>query len=221
MTGVPATERDWDSLLARIAGSINSPYGEYGAHGDSRDPFRLLIGTMISLRTKDEVTDGATRRLFERAPNPRAMLGLQREEIERLIFPAGFYRNKASNILEVSRRIATEHGGRVPDTFSELTRLPGVGPKTANLVLSMGFGIPAICVDTHVHRISNRLGWVDTRNPEETEQALRQILPRRLWIPLNGLLVRFGQKICVPVSPWCSRCPLRPDCARKGVKRSR
>jgi len=219
--GVPATDRDWDRLLARIAGSIGMSYGGSAAQGESSDPFRLLIGTMISLRTKDEVTDWATRRLFERAPNPRAMLGLRREEIERLIFPAGFYRNKASNILEVSRRIVKEHEGKVPDTFSELTGLPGVGPKTANLVLSMGFGIPAICVDTHVHRISNRLGWVNTRNPKETEEALRQLLPRRLWIPLNGLMVRFGQRICVPVSPWCSRCPLRPVCPREGVKRSR
>ena len=186
-----------------------------------RDPFRVLISCIISLRTKDEVTDQASRRLFARADTPKRMLRLSAAEIARLIYPAGFYRNKARHMLEISRALLEHCGGRVPDEIDELLTLKGVGRKTANLVVTMAYRKPGICVDTHVHRISNRLGWVQTTTPEKTEFALREILPRRYWIDINDQLVIFGQNICQPVSPWCSRCALAQMCPRVGVGRSR
>ncbi|MCJ7442578.1 MAG: endonuclease III [Thermoanaerobaculaceae bacterium] len=186
-----------------------------------RDPFRLLVACVISLRTKDEVTAQASARLFAVAATPEALARLPQSRIAKLIFPAGFYNTKAKQIREISRRIARDHGGRVPADRETLLALPGVGRKTANLVLGLGFGIPAICVDTHVHRISNRLGLVRTQNPEETEHALEKVLPRRLWIEINDLLVTFGQNVCQPVSPWCSACPLAERCPRIGVGRHR
>lgn len=186
-----------------------------------RDPFSILISTIISLRTKDEVTHAASERLFALASDPESMAAVEESEIASAIYPAGFYRNKAKQIRESSRIIASEHGGRTPSTLKELTALPGVGRKTANLVLGLGFGIPAICVDIHVHRIPNRLGWIETRSPDESEQALMEILPERLWIPVNNLLVRFGQQRCTPVSPFCSSCPLRAECPKVGVTRRR
>ena len=188
-------------------------------HG--RDPFRVLIGCVLSLRTRDEVSFPATERLFARARTPDAMLHLTAAEIERLIYPAGFFRRKAIQIREISRNLLDGHGGRVPDTIEELTGLPGVGRKTANLVVTLGFGLPGICVDVHVHRISNRLGWVRTGHPDETEFALREFLPARHWIPINETLVRHGQRLCHPTSPWCSRCPVAGECPRDGVVRSR
>ena len=186
-----------------------------------RDPFRLLVACVISLRTKDEVTAQASARLFAVAATPEALARLPQSRIAKLIFPAGFYNTKAKQIREISRRIARDHGGRVPADRETLLALPGVGRKTANLVLGLGFGIPAICVDTHVHRISNRLALVRTKNPEETEHALEKVLPRRLWIEINDLLVTFGQNVCQPVSPWCSACPLAERCPRIGVGRHR
>jgi len=186
-----------------------------------RDPFRLLVACVISLRTKDEVTAQASARLFAVAATPEALARLPQSRIAKLIFPAGFYNTKAKQIREISRRIARDHGDRVPADREALLALPGVGRKTANLVLGLGFGIPAICVDTHVHRISNRLGLVRTKNPEETEHALEKVLPRRLWIEINDLLVTFGQNVCQPVSPWCSTCPLAAHCPRTGVGRHR
>lgn len=188
-------------------------------HG--RDPFRVLIGCVLSLRTRDDVSFPATARLFARARSPRAMLRLTAAEIERLIYPAGFFRRKAVQIGEISRRVLDHHGGRVPDTIEALTALPGVGRKTANLVVTLGFGLPGICVDVHVHRISNRLGWVRTEHPDKTEFALREFLPSRHWIPINETLVRHGQTTCHPTSPWCSRCPVAADCPREAVTRSR
>jgi endonuclease III len=188
---------------------------------DYQDPFRILISTVISLRTKDEVTTEASARLFSRAAAPRDLVAVSAEEIARLIYPAGFYNTKARSIHEIARTIADRFGGSVPRTREELLALPGVGRKTANLVLGLGFGIPAICVDTHVHRIPNRLGLVETTTPEQTEQALEESLPHEYWIEINGLLVRFGQRVCTPVSPWCSRCPLSGLCPRVGVQRSR
>jgi endonuclease-3 len=149
------------------------------------------------------------------------MLDLSPERIENLIYPAGFYRTKARNILEVSRTIVNDHGGEVPATIEALTSFPGVGRKTANLVLGLGFGIPSICVDTHVHRIANRCGWVTTRTPDETERELASILPRRYWIEINELLVVYGQQTCTPTSPRCSSCTIASQCARIGVERSR
>jgi endonuclease-3 len=185
------------------------------------DPFRILIGCVLSLRTKDEVSYPATDRLFERARSPRAMRRLAAADIERLIYPVGFYRRKAVQIRAICAQLLDRYDERVPGDLDELLTLPGVGRKTANLVVTLGFGKPGICVDTHVHRISNRLGWVETRTPDETEQALRAVLPRRHWIKINEILVRHGQQVCKPLSPVCSVCPVRADCARTGVSRSR
>jgi endonuclease-3 len=186
-----------------------------------RDPFRLLVACVISLRTKDEVTAQASARLFAMASTPVALAKLPESRIAKLIFPAGFYNTKAKQIREIARRIAHDHRGQVPAERDALLALPGVGRKTANLVLGLGFGIPAICVDTHVHRISNRLGLVHTQTPEQTEHGLEEILPKRLWVEINDLLVTFGQNVCQPVSPWCSRCPLAERCPRIGVARHR
>ena len=186
-----------------------------------RDPFRVLVATMISLRTKDEVTSAAAARLFARADNPHDMLAIAEDEIAGLIYPAGFYRNKARHIKDCCRLLVSGHDGKVPTTREELVRLPGVGIKTANLTLNLGFGIQAICVDTHVHRISNRLGWVATKDPDKTVGALEAILPRRYWIEINALLVSYGKNVCTPLSPFCSTCPLEKDCPRIGVQKHR
>ena len=186
-----------------------------------RDPFRLLIACVISLRTKDAVTAEASGRLFAAASTPDGVAALPARRIAKLIFPAGFYNTKARQIREIARRVAAERDGAVPPDLDALLAFPGVGRKTANLVLGLGFGIPAICVDTHVHRISNRLGLVETRTPEQTEYALEEVLPRRFWIDINDLLVTFGQHVCHPTSPKCSSCPLAARCPRIGVTRSR
>jgi endonuclease-3 len=186
-----------------------------------RDPFKVLIATILSLRTKDTCTAEAAARLFALADTPEGLLRIPAGTIAKTIYPVGFYNTKSRNIHSVCRDLLERFGGRAPDTIEELLTLQGVGRKTANLVLSQGYGIPAICVDTHVHRITNRWGYVTTRNPEETEMRLREILPRRYWIILNDLLVTYGQNLCMPVSPWCSRCKLRPFCPRIGVARSR
>ena len=188
---------------------------------ERRDPFRVLIACLLSLRTKDETTGPAAARLFALADTPEAMLRLPAQRIERAIFPVGFYRTKARVLLGVCRGLLERFGGQVPDEIDRLLTLKGVGRKTANLVVTQGFNKPGICVDIHVHRISNRLGYVKTKNPTETETALRKQLPRRYWIGYNDLLVSFGQNICHPVSPRCSECPVSPRCARVGVMRSR
>lgn len=188
---------------------------------DSRDPFRVLIACLISLRTKDEVTAEASARLFRLARTPRAMVRLPAARIARAIYPAGFYRTKARTIKGLCRTLLAEHGGKVPDDLERLLELKGVGRKTANLVITIGYGKPGICVDTHVHRISNRLGIVSTKIPEETEFALRKLLPRRHWIPYNDLLVTFGQNLCKPISPLCSTCPVQVLCPRLGVTKHR
>jgi endonuclease-3 len=185
------------------------------------DPFRVLIACLLSLRTKDETTGPAAARLFALADTPEALRGLRPRAIERAIYPVGFYRTKARVLREVSRDLIERFGGRVPDDIDALLTLKGVGRKTANLVVTQGFNKPGICVDVHVHRISNRWGYVTTRTPEETETALRARLPRRYWIGYNDLLVSFGQNICLPVSPHSTRCPLRPGCPRHGVRHSR
>jgi endonuclease-3 len=184
-------------------------------------PFQTLVSTILSLRTKDKVTEVASRRLLERAPTPQALAQLRMEEIEQLIFPVGFYHTKARNLLSCVHKLIEKHGGAVPRQIDELLELPGVGRKTANLVITVGFGDYGICVDTHVHRITNLWGYVRTRNPEETEFALRRKLPRRHWKSFNDILVTFGQNLCVPVSPWCSKCPVARLCPRIGLKRSR
>jgi endonuclease-3 len=185
------------------------------------DPFRVLIACLLSLRTQDTTTRPAAARLFSLADTPDAMLRLAPRAIERAIYPVGFYRTKTRVIHAVCRDLRARFGGRVPDDLDALLTLPGVGRKTANLVLTVGFGKPGICVDTHVHRISNRLGFVRTRTPAETETALRAKLPRRYWIEYNDLLVAFGQNVCRPLSPHCSRCPVATWCHRVGVTRAR
>ncbi len=185
------------------------------------NPFKVLVSTILSARTKDDATAAATRRLFEAATTPEEIGALPAAELERLIFPVGFYRTKAKNLRLAMGVLLDRFGGEVPQTVEELIELPGVGRKTANLVVTEGFRRPGICVDTHVHRITNLWGYVDTRNPLETEMALRAKLPRRQWIGLNKTLVSFGQKLCVPVSPWCSRCPVEEWCPKLGVERRR
>ncbi|HPJ96321.1 MAG TPA: endonuclease III [Syntrophales bacterium] len=188
---------------------------------DRRGPFTILISTLLSLRTKDEVTEEASKRLFLLADSPETMAALPETVIEKAIYPVGFYRNKAKAIIEVCRDLIARFQSRVPDTIEDLLTLKGVGRKTANLVVTLGYGKDGICVDTHVHRISNRLGYVATRTPDETEFALRAKLPRTYWIRYNTLLVAFGRTICRPVSPLCSRCVVFHDCDRVGVKHSR
>lgn len=216
------TVRPTSRTMSRVLGTLARRYHItrfVEANGES--PFRILIGCILSLRTKDEITYPATERLFAHADDPASMLRLRPATIEKLIYPAGFYRRKARQILDISRILLAEHDGRVPDTIEGLVALPGVGRKTANLTVTLGYGKPGICVDTHVHRISNRMGWVATRHPDATESALRGILPRRWWIPVNEILVRHGQQVCKPISPLCSACPVRSDCERAGVGRSR
>ena len=185
------------------------------------DPFRILIGCILSLRTKDEVTYPATERLFAKAKDPEGMLKLTHAAIAKTIYPTGFYRTKAKQIRAISSILLLRHGGRVPDTIEGLLLLPGVGRKTANLTVTLGFGKPGICVDTHVHRIANRLGWVATKAPDDTEAALRLCLPRRFWIPINETLVRHGQQVCKPISPVCSACQVARACPKIGVERRR
>lgn len=182
-----------------------------------RNPFKVLISTIISLRTKDDVTRQAAARLFDLATTPDEMVLLSPEEIEKVIYPAGFYKNKALTILIVCSDLLERFGGRVPDDIDDLLTLRGVGRKTANLVVTRGYNKQGICVDTHVHRISNRLGYVKTRTPDETEFVLRKKLPAQYWIEYNDLLVAFGQNICKPVSPYCSQCPVHNHCIRVGV----
>ena len=186
-----------------------------------RSPFRILVACVISLRTKDEVTREAAARLLSRAGTPGELAKLSQEEVARLIYPAGFYRTKAAQLLKIAQILLDQYGGQVPATRQALLVLPGVGPKTANLVLGLGYGVPAICVDTHVHRIANRLGLVQARTPKETEQALSKLFPQEHWIALNDLLVPFGQQVCTPISPRCSGCPISTSCPKNGVTRRR
>lgn len=186
-----------------------------------RDPFRVLISTVISLRTKDATTAAASARLYALAGTPDDMLRLSAGQIEKAIYPAGFYHRKAGHILDICRILLEQYGGRVPDEIDELLKLPGVGRKTANLVVTLGYGKPGICVDTHVHRISNRWGYVSTKTPEQTEMALRAKLPPMYWIEYNDTLVTFGQNLCYPISPRCSVCPVYRFCDRVGVQRNR
>jgi endonuclease-3 len=182
-----------------------------------RDPFEVLVTTILSLRTKDEVTREAARRLLEKVHSPQDLIDIKEQELARLIFPVGFYKTKAKNLKNISKDLIEKFEGKVPDDLDELLKLKGVGRKTANLVITLAFGKPGICVDTHVHRVSNRLGYVATKTPEATEMALREKLPRQYWIEYNDLLVTWGQNICRPISPFCSKCAIRPYCRQVGV----
>ena len=186
-----------------------------------KSPYLVLVSCLLSLRTKDETTLPASKRLFALAQTPERMLKLSIRDIERAIYPVGFYHTKARRILDISRVLVMDHAGNVPDTLEGLLSLKGVGRKTANLVLVEGFGKPGICVDTHVHRITNRLGYVITRTPEQTETILRKSLPPALWKDINWILVLWGQNVCRPVSPKCSQCAVGRLCRRIGVEAHR
>ncbi len=187
----------------------------------TRDPFRVLISCILSLRTKDGTTEKATNRLFSLGSSPEEITNLLVKKIEKAIFPVGFYRIKAKTIKGLSKTIINKYSSKVPDDLDELLKLKGVGRKTANLVLTLGYGKLGICVDTHVHRIVNRWGYVRTKNPFETEMALREKIPKKYWIEINNLLVLYGQNLCKPISPLCSKCRLFKYCDRTGVKKSR
>lgn len=206
-------EQATKSMIEPAASSIVKQYG--------KNPFLVLISCLLSLRTKDSVSLPASLRLFEHATTPEQLSRLPLSQIEKCIYPTGFYKRKARVLVSVCHELINRFDGRVPNTFEELISIKGIGPKTANLVLSQGFDIPAICVDTHVHRISNRLGLVFTKTPEETEQALKELLPQEYWSVYNSLLVMWGQNICVPISPFCSKCPLFDLCPKVGVKKRR
>ena len=186
-----------------------------------RSPFQVLVSCIISLRTKDEVTGKASKRLYALADSPKGISKLSEEQIADAIYPAGFYRQKAKQILAISKDLLNNFNSVVPDNIEELLKFKGVGRKTANLVVTLGYGKPGICVDIHVHRITNRCGYVDTKTPDSTEFALRQKLPKKYWIPINDILVTFGQNICTPLSPYCSKCKLYSYCNRAGVDKSR
>jgi endonuclease-3 len=194
-----------------------SPTVTKSAHR-TEDPFWVLIATMLSHRTREDVTMAACRRLFDIAPTPERLAGTPVGTIEKKIYPVGFYKTKARAVRDAALHLITECDGTVPNSVGGLVRIRGVGRKTANMVITMGWGKDGICVDTHVHRVSNRLGLVATKRPEETERALMEILPRRYWIGCNELFVRFGRRVCRPVSPTCSRCPFGEVCPRVGVR---
>ncbi len=191
------------------------------SRGEKSDPFIVLVGTLLSLRTKDETTEKVMEGLMPRVRTPRDLLAIPVGRLEKLIYPVGFYRNKTRTLKDVAAAIIGTFGGKVPDNIEELLTIKGVGRKTANLVVTEGYGKPGICVDTHVHRISNRLGIVRTKNPHGTEFELRRVLPEKYWIIYNSLLVTFGKRVCTPLSPKCSRCPIEGICAKQSVTKSR
>jgi endonuclease-3 len=221
---------DWRDTWLREHAEGEDPAVSTIAEHYSQDPWAVLASTILSLRTKDETTLVASRRLLEKYPTMEALVSRPAVEIEKLIYPVGFYHTKAENLKRIAKILIEENGARVPDDMDALLALPGVGRKTANLVLSEAYHIDAICVDTHVHRISNRAGWLDrtnglgaagTKSPEETEMVLREKLPQRYWQTINKLLVFYGQQICRPISPRCSVCVIAAHCERRNVERSR
>jgi endonuclease-3 len=209
MTSLETAVLAWDSPAVTIISQRDG------------DPFKVLISCILSLRTKDTTTGPAALRLFSLADTPAKMLHLYLETIEQAIYPVGFYRNKSMQIREICRQLTEKYDGYVPESIEELLTFKGVGRKTANLVVTLGFGKPGICVDTHVHRICNHWGYVTTKTPDETEARLREILPEHYWLRINDLLVTFGQNLCRPVSPFCSRCPVYSFCQRNNVIKNR
>ncbi len=186
-----------------------------------KEPYQVLISCILSLRTKDEVTEKASERLFRIAKTPEEVINVKDDVIKKAIYPVGFYNRKAVTIKEISRVLINKYDGEVPDTIEELLKLKGVGRKAANIVVTQGFGKLGIAVDTHVHTVTKRLGWVKTKNPEQTEMELRKIIPKKYWLIFNQVFVRHGQVTCTPISPWCSRCPVRKYCQRIGIVKSR
>ena len=217
----PASPFPWERVLDRLSalyhtGDWRVPY----LRNHASDPFQVLIGTVLSQRTRDANTDRASAALFARYPTAPALARAPLPTLERILRPVGFYRAKARNIRADARAILTQHGGVVPDSLEELLALPGVGRKTANCTLVFGFGRPAIPVDTHVHRIANRLGVVRTRDPAASEAALAAVVPKEYWIPLNPLLVQHGQNLCRPREPRCTACPIATECATGRARRT-
>ncbi|MGQ4873577.1 MAG: endonuclease III [Promethearchaeia archaeon] len=205
---------NYDDILNKIENILegNAHLDELAHH--TNDPFKILISTILSARTRDENTKIATEKLFSKYKTPKQIAEADIEDLESLIRASGFYRVKAARIKEVSKILVEKYKGNVPDDFKELISLPGVGAKTANCVLVYAFKQPAIPVDTHVHRISNRLGWVKTKTPEQTEDALKDLIPKKLWIRLNHIFVKFGQQVCLPISPKCDICPVNEICPK-------
>jgi len=217
-------------ILERECAALKTPYVTIVAGGggkspdiekvDGRDiekPFKVLVSCILSLRTKDEVTRAASERLFALAATPAELAELEEAVIEKAIYPAGFYKTKAKSLREIAEVLRDRYSSIVPDTIDELLKFRGVGRKTANLVVTLGYGKPGICVDIHVHRITNRWGLVLTKTPDKTEFALREILPEKYWIEINDLLVTYGQNICRPTSPFCSRCHITEFCDKRGL----
>ena len=209
-------------LLKEQVRSLELPWLENMANKSlSRDPFKVLISCILSLRTQDKTTGVASEKLFSLAPDMKTMSKLPVKAIEKAIYPVGFYKTKAERIKDICNVLIGKYNSSVPDDIDELLTLKGVGRKTANLVVTLGYGKPGICVDTHVHRITNRWGYVKTKTPEKTEFALREKLPEKYWLEINGMLVAFGQGICRPISPLCSRCGINRYCEKLGVTVSR
>lgn len=209
---------DIDSVV-NILERANQKKSDFVQLMDSfKDPYLVLIACILSLRTNDRTTYPATLRMLELAKTPQQMAKVKVEDLEKAIYPVGFYKNKAGQIIELSKILVEKYNGKVPCDIEELCKFRGVGRKTANLVLSQGFNTPAICVDVHVHRIFNRLGYLKTKEPEETEFALRKKLPQKYWIPINTLLVTHGQNICKPINPMCEACPVEKYC-EKNIKK--
>ena len=205
---------DIDKIVSLLK-DAKQPQSEFVKLMDSfKNPYLVLIACILSLRTNDKTTYPATLRMLELAKTPKEMKNVSQEELAKAIYPVGFYENKARQIIELSKTIDEELGGKVPGEIEDLIKFKGVGRKTANLVLSLGFNKPAICVDVHVHRIFNRLGYIKTKTPEETEFALREKLPQKYWIDINTLLVTHGQNVCKPIKPKCSECPIARYCAK-------
>jgi len=216
----------WDSIFKKLEKwrddiAAEDPSVTTVAENYQHSPWAVLVSTIISLRTKDEVTIVASERLLQKAPSPAELNAMKASLIEKLIYPAGFYRNKAASLKKIAAILLEQYGGKVPASMEELLALPGVGRKTANLVLTEAFDLDGLCVDIHVHRISNRCGWLQSGAPDETEMILRDILPRKYWKRINYLLVLYGQKVCRPVSPFCSCCVINSHCPRREVKKSR
>ncbi len=212
--------RQFDILQQHTA-QLEEPAVTAVAHQTNHNPFAVLVATLISLRTLDAITRSATRRLLSKAHNPQSLLHLSTARIAKLIYPAAFFNNKAAQLQALCRILLQDHAGQLPNDIDALLALPGIGRKSATLILSLAFGRPAICVDSHVHRIANRLGWIVSSGPQESEIALQRLFPRRLWSAINEVLVRFGIALCRPLSPFCSRCPLTSECPRQGVVQHR
>ncbi|MGD1822976.1 MAG: endonuclease III domain-containing protein [Pleomorphochaeta sp.] len=213
----------WDFLFDTIKKTLDKrnislPSVSLIALNFNKNPFCILISTIISLRTKDKITLEASNRLFKLTTDPTTLLKLKKKTIEEAIYPCAFYKRKTENIIKISKILVEEYDNKVPNTSQNLLKLPGVGIKTANLTLNLAFDINAICVDCHVHQIANRMGWIKTKTPEQSEKELQKIMPKKYWIILNELLVNYGQHICTPINPKCNECPLEKVCLKINVK---